>query len=35
MLSKAGKHYGGGIIKEYSKRLTNDLGKVIVKGIYG
>ena len=22
MLSKAGKHYGEGIIKEYSKRLT-------------
>ena len=27
MLSEAGKHYGDGIIKEYSKRLTNDLGK--------
>jgi len=27
MLSEAGKQYGGGIIKEYSKRLTNDLGK--------
>ena len=27
MLSKAGKHYGEGIIKEYSKRLTKDLGK--------
>ena len=27
MLSEAGKHYGEGIIKEYSKRLTNDLGK--------
>lgn len=27
MLSKAGKHYGEGIIKEYSKKLTNDLGK--------
>ena len=26
MLSDAGKHYGEGIIKEYSKRLTNDLG---------
>ena len=25
MLSEAGKHYGEGIIKEYSKRLTNDL----------
>jgi len=27
LLSKAGKHYGEGIIKEYSKRLTNELGK--------
>lgn len=27
MLSEAGKHYGESIIKEYSKRLTNDLGK--------
>ena len=27
MLSDAGKHYGEGIIKEYSKRLTIDLGK--------
>ena len=27
MLSEAGKQYGEGIIKEYSKRLTNDLGK--------
>ena len=26
MLHEAGKHYGEGIIKEYSKRLTNDLG---------
>ncbi len=26
MLSGAGKHYGEGIIKEYSKRLTIDLG---------
>ena len=24
LLSKAGKHYGEGIIKEYSKRLTNE-----------
>ena len=23
----AGKHYGEGIIKEYSKRLTSELGK--------
>ena len=27
MLSEAGKHYGEGIIKDYSKRLTNELGK--------
>lgn len=27
ILSAAGKHYGEGIIKEYSERLTNDLGK--------
>ena len=27
MLSEAGNHYGDSIIKEYSKRLTNDLGK--------
>lgn len=27
ILSKAGKHYGEGIIKEYSKKLTNELGK--------
>ena len=27
MLSEAGKHYGDSIIKEYSKRLTNELGK--------
>ena len=27
MLSEAGKHYGEGIIKEYSKKLTSDLGK--------
>ena len=27
MLSEAGKHYGEGIIREYSKRLTSDLGK--------
>ena len=27
MLNEAGKHYGEGIIKEYSKKLTNDLGK--------
>ena len=27
LLSEAGKHYGEGIIKEYSKRLSNELGK--------
>ena len=27
LLSEAGKHYGEGIIKEYSKRLKNDLQK--------
>lgn len=27
LLSEAGKHYGEGIIKEYSNRLTNELGK--------
>ena len=27
MLNEADKHYGNGIIKEYSKRLTNELGK--------
>ena len=27
ILSEAGKHYGEGIIKEYSKKLTKDLGK--------
>ena len=27
LLSQAGKHYGEGIIKEYSKRLTGDLGR--------
>jgi len=25
LLSEAGKHYGDGIIKEYSKKLTNEL----------
>ena len=29
MLCEAVKHYGEGIIKEYSKRLTEDLGKGI------
>ncbi len=27
ILSEAGKHYGSGIIQEYSKRLTEELGK--------
>ena len=27
LLSEAGKHYGEGIIKEYSKKLTNEIGK--------
>ena len=27
MLSEAGKHYGDSIIKEYSKKLTSELGK--------
>ena len=27
LLAEAGKHYGEGIIKEYSKRLTKELGK--------
>lgn len=27
LLSEAGKHYGDGIIKEYSKKLTLDFGK--------
>lgn len=27
MLSEVGKHYGAGIIKEYSKKLTNEVGK--------
>ena len=27
LLSEAGKHYGEGIINEYSRRLTNELGK--------
>src|SRR5574344_1003269 len=27
LLSEAGKHYGEGIIKEYSSKLTNELGK--------
>ena len=33
LLSEADKHYGEGIIKEYSKRLTNELGKGYLKFI--
>lgn len=28
LLFDAGKHYGEGIIQEYSKKLTNELGKI-------
>ena len=28
LLSEAGKHYGEGIIKEYARRLSGDLGKL-------
>ena len=31
LLSEAGKCYGQGIIKEYSKRLTDELGKRYTK----
>mgnify|MGYP004516519979 FL=1 len=31
LLSEAGKHYGEGIIKEYSKKLTDDIGKKYTK----
>lgn len=35
MLSEAGKHYGESIIKEYSKKLTNDLNiKYSVRTLY-
>ncbi len=27
LLSEAGKHYGEGIIKEYSEKLTKEFGK--------
>ena len=27
LLNEAGKHYGEGIIKEYSKKLTHEFGK--------
>ena len=27
LLAEAGKHYGEGIIREYSRKLTNELGK--------
>lgn len=29
LLTEAGKHYGEGIIKQYSKKLTEELGKNI------
>ena len=31
LLAEAGKHYGEGIIKEYSKRLKDDIGKKYTK----
>ena len=31
LLALAGKHYGEGIIKEYSKKLTSELGKNYTK----
>ena len=31
LLAEAGKHYGEGIIKEYSKKLTDDIGKKYTK----
>ena len=31
LLQEAGKHYGEGIIKEYSKRLKDDIGKKYTK----
>ncbi len=34
LLSDAGKHYGEGIIKEYSKRLSKELNKNIILDIY-
>ncbi len=35
LLSEAGKHYGEGIIKEYSKRLTNELNtKYSIRVLY-
>lgn len=30
MLSEAGKHYGEGIIKEYSRKLGNDLKHTVL-----
>ena len=32
LLGDAGNHYGEGIIKEYSKKLTKDLGKGFSQG---
>ena len=34
MLSEVGRHYGEGIIKEYSKKLKNELGRTIVLDYY-
>ena len=35
LLSEAGKHYGEGIIKEYSKRLTSEIGiKYSIRVLY-
>ena len=31
LLSEAGKHYGEGIIKEYSKKLINEISKKYYK----
>ena len=31
LLSEAGKHYGEGIIKEYSRKLSNELNKKYTK----
>ena len=34
ILAEAGKHYGEGIIKEYSKKLTLELGKKYKPSLY-
>ncbi len=33
LLSDAGKHYGEGIIKKYSEKLTNELGNVLIQAV--